>query len=867
MLSLCARGFPCAPACERRSTTRKIELRVGPELVIPPKIIYEEDLVLKPLCPQTFLDYVHVKEYIPPALQENQYTDNIMAGSYAKDLLLSSSKIKSDATNAAVGFGIQKIYIISDKVCPTCMESDLLSNVGLNALIAYRQLPEGNVWQDICLPQKNYIYDRKAFIPFKSSAVKRLLLGSNHLEPSISLRYPLAAIPKEVSSADVYDTTFTCTSLVDFPPLIPLTVDFQLFDSIGDLSLSDQRSRDIDIDIALKPLDIRESLRCFGVDYKEPSRVSYVFNDNELNLDSHSAHVSEYRSFVDNSTLFPLKYYGEMVILSDNAAISKDRKRRCATSIPYIPKGDLSTHPSVVFEAVHCRLLETNTDKIALRQPRWPVSKLFAETPADRGHRGIGPVHGSRLATQMLQIKKAPYFYALDPPQRKPKPIMQISPKAHVIIDSPPGSPAAVSTKGDSFFTSVSTIDAQYRSEHKITPVKEVTKTDKVEVLQIETKSPIFNQSFETEATTIEASAARRVTFDLTRDAKTREGVVDLAAAKPVPVRKAIGSIGSIGSIPKLDDTESRVQRYLIAHSNIPSTADASADAFDVKASSTSAFFPTEHTTSVGPVDETMPLSLPKAVSPIHTVALATSEDDKCMQGLTILVTETMLDSDLDLIMQLQSDHGLSCVDASIDDPINFIVDVSTGIAMIDCSIFDSENKDVLRNWLFLLTKQAFKYDVLWVIVVQDSAYTERTEGYFKMRMSFMAFPCTVCLRQCVRDSLAFAVFSLCRESSITAAVTDEVLLPEYIRNTKHLYNLADHITSSRSEFIQQFPTINLHLAISILSVWPMRQLLSFLPEDAAGVCKELGRRSLQKRILSFLTLIHCYAGSISSHA
>ena len=270
------------------------------------------------------------------------------------------------------------------------------------------------------------------------------------------------------------------------------------------------------------------------------------------------------------------------------------------------------------------------------------------------------------------------------------------------------------------------------------------------------------------------------------------------------------------------------------------------------------------------PAPVAQPLALSKTPESAREIADGTAtpllmDDTRSLQGLTVLISEEFLEAKQQLLLNLQNMYGLECIDCPLEGPISIVVDVSTGICVVSAEMFD--DKDVVRGWMLLLTKIVFKYDCICVLIVDDCEFCSRLEAFSTLRQSLLEFPCALCLRFYSEENLACNIFSICIECALSATMKDDMLISEYVKNSKILNLVTDRLVSCRSEFLQLMPTINLNLAVLMLSRWPLRKLMTFRSEkDIDIVCKELKLKSIKSKLISFFDLAHCYSGSVLSN-
>jgi hypothetical protein len=224
------------------------------------------------------------------------------------------------------------------------------------------------------------------------------------------------------------------------------------------------------------------------------------------------------------------------------------------------------------------------------------------------------------------------------------------------------------------------------------------------------------------------------------------------------------------------------------------------------------------------------------------------------MEGLTLLISEDLLVQSPIYSTLLFQKYKIRCVDAPLESPLAFIVDEMTGICLLFYEILSS--RENLKAYLRKLTSLAFKFNILWLVIVSPDDVTLPQDLFASLCQALSHFPCSVEIRYCRHLSVASLVHKLCHEAANFAAVQKGILLSTF--KERPMLDLLDNMVFSAhcmstsplyvsmsfliGEFLQLFPTINYLLAARILHLWSLKALPQVTLSEMR---KELPNRSL----------------------
>lgn len=822
MLPLYAQGFPVQAIDGRTEGSRpqRIQLqRTEPQAAdISPKILHRGDIIFKPLENHAFFDYAEPLKHdedTPGRTIPADEPDN--DGSIAQRILLRNcDDVKY----------VGKIFIFSDEpyVIPVYTKNTVES-LGIKPFLKFRLMPVGcPVWGRDKSPHPprflRSFSPEVADSPFAAwvSVEREILLGRDHLAalPPLSLLYPEADISKPLISSDVITIDWKNSSLISnsIISFIPLTLDMQQFKTLPEqIKPSVQVQEAVDI----VESSFHSTMRLFGIsDITDIDQMREILEISEQQLDedaSFNRYISKHIAIMRSIVLFPFKHFGDLhfknVAYSVNSSSSISRRDNTPR---YIPS----------FESKK-KKAKLNARNICSRV--LPKLKYVKTTDSFKFLSGIAP---PAITTSAREDVSVPYcapthFFAFVNLSRS----KHKSSKDNLQCSDQPPEAADEHCESSTHSDNENNVKPQSAKEQLIDAGIEVSANEKIKP-------------------TIKTSALTSAMPSYIEDDSFHHHYGELNK-----------------NIVLNFDTQSRVQMFITAHSRNAECEETSLDRPDDVAT--------------GQIEAAAQCIVPM-IAPGHIVThkevglvemKSTTpldlDDKSIVNGLKLLISEDMLNKHQRLVLELEGTYGIEAIDSPIAYPMHILTDDSTAVSLVNGSIFD--DKQDFRNWLLHLTKSAFKFACIYIIIVEDSQFCNRANATFKLRHATLQFPCIVCLRHCMNDQLGFTIFSISAECAISAAVREEELLSEYIKSTCVLQRIsADRFAYARSELLQMMPTINLNLAILLLSRWSIKDLVSLSDrtEDIDFICRGIGRISsffIRSRIGLFLQLTHCYWG------
>jgi hypothetical protein len=181
------------------------------------------------------------------------------------------------------------------------------------------------------------------------------------------------------------------------------------------------------------------------------------------------------------------------------------------------------------------------------------------------------------------------------------------------------------------------------------------------------------------------------------------------------------------------------------------------------------------------------------------------------------------------------------------------MVDGSTGVSIM----FEPQLNDAvsLRSYLLQLTKVAFKYLRIWIVVVSKAMDTG-SASYSTLLQSISNFPCEVNVRLTTAHRMAYVVRSVSDEVAKSAA-RYEGLLRDDAGMAVTLNRLSEPLFSAHTEFLQLFPSINFWVAAAMLST---STLASLCTADTILLPKGI-RASMRPMIDAFIECCKAHIG------
>lgn len=227
--------------------------------------------------------------------------------------------------------------------------------------------------------------------------------------------------------------------------------------------------------------------------------------------------------------------------------------------------------------------------------------------------------------------------------------------------------------------------------------------------------------------------------------------------------------------------------------------------------------------------------------------------------GLQVMVSEAQLEASPWLVTELARSHRIHCVDVALEEPLALVVDGNTGCCMLSHEM--GADRAALKQTVKALTKVAFKFRVIWLLVVQVNGHEQQralssANGYYKgLCQSLSQFPCRVVLRHCSAKMLAAQVAEVCADAQEEAQICFNTSSSAYFHrplfaalekgeavvsgidysSPAHAHAHA-HATATvlpqHCQFLQLMPTINFYVAAELLTCWPLHELVTLTPDE-----------------------------------
>jgi hypothetical protein len=200
------------------------------------------------------------------------------------------------------------------------------------------------------------------------------------------------------------------------------------------------------------------------------------------------------------------------------------------------------------------------------------------------------------------------------------------------------------------------------------------------------------------------------------------------------------------------------------------------------------------------------------------------------LRGLQIIISEDEVENSPDLVAELSKEYGIGCMDACLEEPISIIVDVKTSISFLPFELLFDRTK--LKSYVRTLTKQAFKYETIWILVIMPMGTINMHINSINTALltfcsAISKFPMKLVLRQVKLLHLPKMIFNICQSSSNEATLASNCcLIEKYIRRP-FLADLNKPLFASQCFFLTKFPTINYMTAAFLLHSFELRELVS----------------------------------------
>jgi len=232
--------------------------------------------------------------------------------------------------------------------------------------------------------------------------------------------------------------------------------------------------------------------------------------------------------------------------------------------------------------------------------------------------------------------------------------------------------------------------------------------------------------------------------------------------------------------------------------------------------------------------------------------------------GLQVLVSEAQFEASPWLVTELARSHGIHCIDVQLEEPLALVVDGHTGVALLSHDM--GADRAMLKQTVKALTRVAFKFRVIWLLVVQVSGTVPASfaddqnqqekltyaSGYYKgLCQSLSQFPCRVVLRHCTSELLAEQVAAVCADAQEEAQIGFNVSSAEYLHRPlfaalergqavasgiECISSSSGHSTATvlpqHCQFLQLLPTINFYAAAELLTCWPLYRLVALSADE-----------------------------------
>lgn len=236
-------------------------------------------------------------------------------------------------------------------------------------------------------------------------------------------------------------------------------------------------------------------------------------------------------------------------------------------------------------------------------------------------------------------------------------------------------------------------------------------------------------------------------------------------------------------------------------------------------------------------------------------------KDIRDLQGLVIFISESRIEESPDILAFLKATYEIRCIDFQFYDACDIIISPLT--CLVICSIeriFNDTN--YRRDKIKSLSDLAFRYPNIWFIltVEGDVAQESYNDNLLSLYSAFVKFPCKVIIREVLNDaqnlakSVAYACFY-----ELQSALTRPLWTPNRFKQRSYVNILLDDNASALCDFFQHFPTINLYLAVLLVSKWTIPEIVHVsrkqIKEYLATQCPHVDM--LEEIIISFMITFH----------
>ena len=180
--------------------------------------------------------------------------------------------------------------------------------------------------------------------------------------------------------------------------------------------------------------------------------------------------------------------------------------------------------------------------------------------------------------------------------------------------------------------------------------------------------------------------------------------------------------------------------------------------------------------------------------------------------SLKVLMTDRLLNNQATLIILLKEKCNIFCQDCIIEKGIDFIFDGVTAVTLLPATIL--RNKSNLKENIKSLSKSCFKFDKIWIIVLEDNI-----ELTSKELTSFLYatsnFPLNMVIRYSNFENV-HNVFNAIKCDALTNSSLNGITSSTY--HHRPFLDFVPHpIFSSHCYFLQSFPVKSLFFLFNVI--------------------------------------------------
>ena len=260
---------------------------------------------------------------------------------------------------------------------------------------------------------------------------------------------------------------------------------------------------------------------------------------------------------------------------------------------------------------------------------------------------------------------------------------------------------------------------------------------------------------------------------------------------------------------------------------------------------------------AAAPAPVVAPAVVPAAATAMDR-ALAAPPKAGRMNGLCVLVSEPFIESRPAAVAALAADHGVTCLDCPLEPPLAAVIDAVTAVAVLP--LRTATVRASLKDFFRQLTKVAFKFRRVWVVVVHDAeGVAGAAAGMADLHSTLSQFPLEVVVREASAAALPAVLFAACDQAAGAACVARDCLRSAYVARPflaafrgdgdgggDGAAGVAGVAFAEHCAFLQQFPTVNYFLAAQLLhaaargSGKTLRGLARLLPDCLPALLHEV---------------------------